>query len=221
MMTIFETWKAALTQPREETYARIAAQPEVSSSKAFLYVFIGSLLSAFFLFIGQLVFAGAHGRGMLDGWGNSSLGMIGVMLLCGIPVFAVVGVLSFGIFVGLTNWTARLFGGVGNFDQLAYTLAAVTVPAAIISGALNMFSGVPVLGFLVGTIGFGISIYILYLEVLAVKAVHGVSTGKALGAIFLPGLAIAFVVGCFVLAFLAVMGPAIANMFEQMMQQVY
>ena len=45
--SMFQTWINAVTKPNESTFAAIARSPQASTTNAFLWVFIGSLISSF------------------------------------------------------------------------------------------------------------------------------------------------------------------------------
>ena len=55
---------------------------------------------------------------------------------------------------------------------------------------------------------------------LAVKAVNGLDTGKAVGSVLLPGLVFFIFICCCVIIGLAVMGPAIGEVFESINQSL-
>ncbi len=54
-MSLIDTWIAAFTKPNEGTFARIVAQPGATTSKAFLWVFVASLITSFASAIAQTV----------------------------------------------------------------------------------------------------------------------------------------------------------------------
>ncbi|RME05781.1 MAG: hypothetical protein D6803_08190, partial [Anaerolineae bacterium] len=58
-----------------------------------------------------------------------------------------------------------------------------------------------------------LSLYVFYLNVLAVKGVHGLDTAKAAGAVVLPGLGLALIFCCCVVLAGALVGPALGNVF--------
>jgi len=228
-MSMVETWIAAVTKPNEGTFARIAAQPGASASKAFLWVFVASLLTSFASFIAQAVSAGGQMESLrqllppeiareLRVGATPSIG-IGT-IICGAPVAAVFAVLGFAIGVALIQWVAKLFGGTGSFDKLAYAFAAITVPVSVISAVLALVGIIPFVGILTGLISFGLSIYVIVLEVLAVKAVNRLDTGKAVGAVLLPGLVIFLVICCCVIVGVLAMGPMIGEVFDSINQSL-
>lgn len=228
-MSMVETWIAAVTKPNEGTYARIAAQPGASASKAFLWVFIASLLTSFASFIAQAVGSGGQMESLrqflppeiareLPVGAAPSFG-IGTVI-CGAPVAAVFAVLGFAIGVALIQWVAKLFGGTGSFDKLAYAFSAITVPYSVVAAVLALVGIIPIIGILTGLISFGLSIYVIVLEVLAVKAVNRLDTGKAVGAVLLPGLAILLVICCCVIVVVLALGPAISEVFDSINQSL-
>jgi len=217
-MTIIEVWKSALTEAREETYARIAALPEATIGRAMLYIFLGSLVSGF---LNVLASSGAFASmGGGNAFGSDMFGIAAAMLVCGVPLIGVMGAFVFFVFAGLTNWVAGLFGGVGNFNQLSFALAAIIVPGMLAGGVLSLFAMIPFLGFVFSLASLGLGLYLLYLEVLAIKGVHGLSTGQAVGALLLPGLGLGILFACFMLLVMVVVGPAVCNMFEELMMQL-
>ncbi len=218
-MTIIQLWQSALTEAREATYVRIAALPEATAGRALVYIFLGSLVA------GAVNMVSSFGT-FVSMWGGNNLGsdMLGIgaaMLACGVPLLGVIGAIGFYIFTGLTNWAASLFGGVGNMNQLSYALAAIIVPGMLAGSVLSLLAMIPFLGFVFSLASLALGLYVIYLEVLAVKAVHGLSTGKALGALFLPGLGLGLLFACFMGLLMVVVGPAVGNMFEQAVQGMY
>jgi len=57
--------------------------------------------------------------------------------------------------------------------------------------------------------------------VMAVKGVNQFDWGKAVGAVFLPGLVIFFIVCCCIVAVSSLLGPAISDVFNQINQGLY
>jgi hypothetical protein len=228
-MSLVETWIAAVTKPNEGTYAQIAAQPGATAGKAFLWVFLASLLTSFASLIVQAVGFG----GQMDMFRQflppeiarelpvgaaPSLG-IGTVI-CGTPVGAVFTVIGFAIAVALIQWVAKLFGGTGSFDKLAYAFSAITVPYSVVAAVLALLGIIPFVGILTGLISFALGIYVLVLEVLAVKAVNGLDTGKAVGAVILPILAIFLVICCCAIIFGVALGSVIGNVFDSINQSL-
>jgi hypothetical protein len=230
-MSAFDTWKAAVTKPSVATFVKIAGQSGATTQKALLWVALASLVTAFFSALGQSVGAG-QGMQMLRemlpadvanslpaGGGGAAVGF--GALICGAPLGAIMGVLFFAIGVALILWVAKLFGGSGEFEKLAYTFAAIMVPIAAVNAGLTLFGMIPFIGVLFGLVSFGVSIYSLVLHVYAVQAVTGLDTGKAAASVILPWLVIFIFLCCCLALFLVVFGAAFGDVFSQINQGLY
>ena len=230
-MTAIQTWIAAVTKPNANTFAEIAAQPGATTGKALLWVALASLVTAFFGALSQTVSAGSSmemlrdylppdvASAMPSGAGGAVMS-IGA-LICGAPLGAIFGIIFFAIDVALILWVAKLFGGGGEFEKLAYTFAAIMVPIAAVNAALLLFRMIPFIGILFGLISFGVSIYSLVLHVFAVQAVTGLDTGKSAASVLMPGLVVFLFVCCCVVIVGVLFGPAIGEAFNQMGQGFY
>ena len=135
----FTTWMQAITKPNEQTFAEIGSSRNAKTSTAFLWVFIGSLVNSFILYLAQ----GALITSMLSDFSDGSMfgsgaGFSLISAICGAPIAAVISVIVFAIFTGVTQWVAKMFGGTGTFEKLAYTFAAITVPFSLISAILGL-----------------------------------------------------------------------------------
>jgi hypothetical protein len=135
------------------------------------------------------------------------MGAILVSLICVAPVLAALSTLMFALVVAIVQWLARMFGGTGTYDQLAYAMAAIAAPVAIISGILSLLSAIPYAGVCFGLLGFLAGIYVLVLQIMAVKGVNRIGWGGALGAYFIPVLALGFICACLVGGSLAALIP--------------
>ena len=104
--------------------------------------------------------------------------------------------LSFYLTVGMQYLGGRLFGGSGTFKTQAYLMALVQVPMTIISGVISLLALVPVIKFIAGLAGFGLSIYTIILIVRLVKVTHKLETGRAVAAVFVPPIVLSLIGGC-------------------------
>ena len=228
-MSLVETWIAAVTKPNESTFSQIVAQPGATAGKAFLWVFLASILTSFSSLIVQAVGFG----GQMDMFREflppelarelpvGAAPSVGIgTAICGAPVGAIVAVLGFAIWVALVQWIAKLFGGTGSFDKLAYAFSAITVPYSIVAAVLSLLGLIPFIGILFGLISFALSIYVIVLEVLAVKAVNRLDTGKAVGAVLLPVVVFFFFICCCALIVGVVMGTAVGGVFDSINQSL-
>ncbi len=221
--SFFQIWIDALTKPNEATFAELAASPNAKSSTAYLWVFVGFLIEFFLSF---LVPQRALGS-MLSQYGISTGQQVGgglvgtvVSLICGAPILALIGTLFFAIGVALVQWIAKMFGGRGTNAQLAYAWAAFAAPFSIVAGVFSLLAAIPFVGLCFNILLFILSIYVIVLEVIAVKGVNQFGWGGALGAVFIPGLVIGFLCACIVIVSLMALGPVIGNVFSTINQSL-
>ena len=221
------TWMTAVTKPNEQTFATMAQHPDAqTNSRAFTWVFIAGTVSGLITGVLQAIlqlagfapqtpgmsdlFGGDAGRGVAFSFG---------VAICSAPIAGAIATLFFAIFVGITQWVAKLFKGTGAFSQLAYTMAAISVPLSLVSSVLTPFSVIPYVAICTGLVSTLLGLYALFLEVTAVKAVNRFGWGQAIGSVLLP----AFVLACCifgVIAILASMGLAIGETFNSINQSL-
>ncbi len=138
-----------------------------------------------------------------------SLGTIFFIILIGTVIMSPI---SFYLSVGLQFLGARIFGGSGDFKSHAYLMALILVPTTILGGLVSLFALIPVIGFIAGLAGFGLSIYTIILTVRLVKVAHNLPTGKAVAGIIVPPIALSAIGGCVLMA----VGSSLINMISQM-----
>lgn len=211
-------WRDAITRPSDTTFARIAQMPNAKSTTAFLWVFLGSLVGSLLALPAQGAMMSQMMRGMgLEEQGFPTAGGGIMTVICGAPIGAVVSVVLFAIGVGIVQLLARMFGGRGTFDQLAYAMAAIVTPFYLVSGVLSLLSAIPFAGFCFGLLGFAVGIYVLVLEVMAVKGVNQFGWGQAIGSFLLPVLAFACCISVVVGALLSAVSPELMDIFNSIM----
>ena len=215
----FATWIKAATKPNEQTFASIGSSPNAKMTTAFLWVFLGSLLN---FFVASLVQGAVMGSMMqqfgLDAPVSRGLGAGFVGLICGAPVAAIISVIFFAMFTGIVQWVAKMFGGTGTFEKLAYVFAAITVPFTLFSSVLTLLSAIPFVGMCFGILSIAVGIYVVVLEVMAVKGVNGFGWGQAAGSFFLPGIVLFCCIAVVVAGLMSVLAPAIRDTFNQLNQ---
>ena len=214
-------WRDAITRPSEQTFARIGQSPNAKSTTAFLWIFLGSLVSSLLALPAQ----GALMRQMMQGAGLEdqvvpSLGNSLMTVICGAPIGAVIAVVLFAIVVGVVQLLAKMFGGQGTFDQLSYAIAAIVTPFYLVSGLLSLLSAIPFAGFCFGLLGFAAALYVLVLEVMAVKGVNRFGWGQALASMLLPVVAIACCISVAVAGMFSLLGPQLQEIFNSIMTPV-
>ena len=217
----FSVWRDALTKPSDQTFARIAHSPNAKLTTALLWVFLGSLVNALF----ATLVPNAMFRQMMqnpDFGGNGFPAMGGGLfaVICGAPIGAVISVVGFVIFVGIVQLIAKLFGGRGTFDQLAYATAAIVAPISLISSVFTLLAAIPFVVYCAWLVSLIAVVYVIALEVMAVKGVNQFSWGAALGSYFLPFLVLFCCATIGVIGILRAAGPGINEIFNSIQQSL-
>jgi len=221
-------WIKAITKPSEQTFVDITDGPEATSKTAFLWVFLAGTLAGIIsaLLTALLQAAGFSTAQMLEGLeqftgplpvadtGSTVSGLL-FGLVCS-PVAGAVATAFFAVGVGIIQWIAKLFGGTGSFDKLAYGFAAVSVPATLVGSILSPLSVIPTLGICTGLLSFLIGIYVLFLEITAVKAVNRFGWGAAVGSVLIPIAVLVGICVCAITLGVAALVPALTDAFQQL-----
>ena len=210
---VMQTWMKALTKPSEQTFAEIAASPNAKATTAYVWVFIASLVQFFLTTLVQNRMMGTYMEqfGLGSALGERGIGSILIAAICGAPIGAAVSTLFFAIGVFIVQWIAKMFGGRGTSDQLAYSMAAITAPYSIVAGLLTLLAAIPYAGYCFSGILAIAGIYVLVLNVMAVKGVNQISWGAAIGSLLIPGLVIGLLCACLVGVTVATILPAIRD----------
>lgn len=218
-------WIKAVSQPNENTFAEITERPGLSSTTAFLWVFLATTVSAI---LGGLLTTIMQALGFttptyiegLEEYIGSmpvdTTSLVGSLVgtLCFSPVIGVISVVFFAIGIAIIQWIAKLFGGSGSFDKLAYAFAAISVPISLVTTLLSPFSVIPWLGVCTSLISVGVGIYALVLQVIAVKGVNRFGWGAAIGTILVPWLVFVLFCACIVAIGVALLGTAAGDIFK-------
>ena len=210
----YQVWINALTKPNEQTFADIANSPNANARTAYIWIFVASLVQFFFTALVQ----GAMMQSLLDqaGGSGSQLGGNGIVarlvgVVCGAPIGALIVTLFFALGMYIVQWIAKMFGGTGTSDQLAYAMASIAAPYSIVAGLFTLLGAIPLVGLCFSVILAIAGLYILVLEVMAVKGVNKFGWGQAIGSLFIPGLVIAVFCGCLAFGLSALLVPLIRN----------
>jgi hypothetical protein len=140
--------------------------------------------------------------------------------ICGAPVGAIIQVVLFAIVIGIVQLLARMFGGRGTFDQLSYAIAAIVAPFYLISSALTLLSAIPFVGLCFAGVGLLAALYVLVLEVMAVKGVNQFGWGQAIASMLLPVVAIACCFAVVLFGIFQALGPQLNDIFNTIMTPV-
>ena len=212
-------WRDALTKPSDQTFARIAQSPNAKLTTALLWVFLGSLVNLLFASLVQ----GVLFRQMMqnsDFGGNGFPRMAGGSLLAAVCAGPIISVIGFVIFVGIVQLLAKMFGGRGTFEQLAYSTAAIVAPFSLINSVFTLLAAIPFVGLCFGLVSLIGVLYVIVLEVMAVKGVNQFGWGQALGSYFLPFLVVFCCLSLGVIGILRAAGPGINEIFNSIQQSL-
>ena len=220
----FPVWIRVFTQPGEKTFLEITAHPEAKAKSAYIWVFIvgtlAGLISSLSQFAATLIGLRqvAPEIGQMPGF-SGMLGAAGLVgALCSAPLTGLFSVMGFALGVAIIHATARFFGGQGSFDRLAYAFGAIVAPFSLLSGLAAPFNLIPYVALCTLPVLLLVSLYVLYLEVVAIKAVHQCGWGEAMAILFLPTILIALLCGVLAVGLLSVAGPSINEFFQQYQQ---
>jgi len=212
----FSVWVEAVTKPSEQTYAAMVERPEATANTAYLWAFIVGTISWLIQSLLGVILSLVGFASSISSFGQFGGGGIGVSLaiaICGAPVVGGLSVLGLIIGAGILQWIAKMFGGTGSYTKLVYVLAAISVPASLLSSILSPFSGIPFLGLCTGLVSLILAVYVLVLEVMAVKGVNNFGWGQALGTVLIPVVVFA----CCIfgpIAAMIVLGPKVGDTFS-------
>jgi hypothetical protein len=141
-------------------------------------------------------------------------GLIGA--ICGAPITGLFSVIGFAVSVAIIHWAARFFGSQeGSFDKLAYGIGAIVVPFSLITALMVPVSAIPYAAFCTLPVILIGGIYVIYLELAAIKAVYRTGWLEAAGAFFLPTILIIFLCACAVMGLMRLAGPVITDTLQQ------
>jgi hypothetical protein len=176
MLTWFEVWRLVITEPKEESFETVLDDPQASANRAYTWIFITGLIGGVLNVGAQSIWGSIFGN-MFNTNNNNNFNFTPICGVLCVPVWAALAVVFLIITVGIQHLVARAVGGKGIFDDLIYAYAAFAAPVTLIGSGLGL---VPLLG----CFSIFLGIYALALNVIAVKAVHRLDTGRAIFAVF-------------------------------------
>lgn len=203
-----EIWILALSQPKEATYKAFADDPDLTVGRAALWIAVTSLVGygvAFSLQVGQLTSVMQKASQQTDLGEFAGFGAL--ILLCLLPVVAGMAVLGQAIYVAIVQFVAGALGGQGTFGGLFGATAAYAAPVALVTTLLSV---IPLVG---ACLSLPISLYAMYLGVLAIKSVNQFGWGRAIGSLFVPLIVFLLVT---LIIFFGLLFPVMQDMIQEM-----
>jgi hypothetical protein len=186
-MKWYAVWREVFLHPSANTFERILADPAASPGRAYAWVVITSALTAI---LGQIFNPDPTNRRLL---------------ICAIlsPLFSL-GYLE--IDAQILHWVAKHYHGQGSYNRMVYVLGAIMAPFSIINFGLNM--ALSSLTHISSLFMFLFAVWMISIQVEAIKAAERITTGQACWTLILPGLVL-IVVAVFVMIALAFLGSAL------------
>lgn len=186
-MKWYEVWRKVFLHPSANTFDRILADPTATPRRAYAWV---AIISALISIFGQIFSPDA-----------SILRLIFYMIF--VPILSLFG-LAFNALI--LHWVAKRYHGQGSYNRMVYVLSAIIAPFSIIDLSLNtVLSSLEPLYWLVS---FILAIFMIYLQVQAIKAAERITTSEAFWTSMLPGLVLVALI-FFVAIVLALLAPAL------------
>ena len=145
---------------------------------------------------------------------GAAAGISAVTLICCLPVAGVLAVVGLMIGAAITQLVARLLGGLGTYSQLVYAYGAYSAPLSIVSGVVG---AIPIVNL---CLGVPLLIYGIVLNVISVNAVNKFGWGKSIVAALIIPIVFLLVVPCAVIVVLTLLGPAIGDVFSQIVNEL-
>jgi hypothetical protein len=149
-------WTQALLRPTPAGYADLFDEPNDERRTPLAWLVTGGMVAAAVNMINY----------------QAPVEVVALTLICALALFPMVTIVVTVMTARSALWFSRQFGGGGSLDQMLYALAAITAPMSILSAAAYLVpSG--------NLLAYALSLYWVYLTVLAVKVVTGLRWGQA------------------------------------------
>lgn len=185
-----EVWLRALTKPSTDTFEGILRDPHATGRRANTWIFIGTLVGQAASLLMSMVINLSPRLSALKEFGPSSQTKPEI-LACVLFISPFIAVFGLWFWTHITQWFARMFDGKGEYFDLVYVRAAYLAPISIITTPLNV---IPIVGYL----NLLISLYVLILEVIAVKTVNRFGWGAAIASVIFPGVVLGIILACII-----------------------
>jgi hypothetical protein len=195
-----------VTQMTEEFFAEEA--PRASGSNVLIGILIFAVASTILSMISTAVWGGAQMAFLPPEYRETAAATLGGNVVGTLCCGFIGTIAGFYISNGLAYLGARVLGGTGDFGTQTYLQSLFAVPLGIVAAAVNL---VPCVGAIAA---LALAVYGLVLNVRAVKVVHNLTTGKAAAAVLVPALLLGLLVACGVIVLLAILGPVINEVFQ-------
>ncbi len=190
----YDVWMTVLASMDIESYENVLNDPEAGAGRAFEWVAYAGIISGLIFPLTLMnnpqfkeLMNMPEFNGMFGNMGTTAL-MVALALVMALftPILSVI---QLAISAGIQNFLAVLFGGNGYFGRTAYALAAYLAPMTIL---IAVFGIIPLVGQCLTSV---VGIYIIILNIRALRAAHSISIWQAIGVMLTPSV-ILFIFAC-------------------------
>jgi hypothetical protein len=183
-----EVWFRALIKPSIATYEGLLRDPHATSGRAYTWLILGTLVGLVARLLIALIINQSPQLSALQKLGPSAQ-LKPEVLACSLLLSPLVVAFSLWFSSHIVQMFARMLDGTGTHSQLVYLRAAYLAPVGLIT---NPLSAIPIVGYL----GLLVSLYVVILEVIAVKTVNRFGWGSAIASVILPGVVLVILIVC-------------------------
>jgi hypothetical protein len=196
----YEIWWDVWIHPGITPFQTMLNEPNHEMRRGFIWVAVTSFIITLISYLFSALIMRNLMADAFRGTAIQNFSSYTLSLICGVilsPIFAIIGIC---ISAGIYHWVAKLFRGKGNWNDLVYCLSAVTAPGSLVGGVIGIFSLLffnnPVIIFLPVFATFLFAIYVIVLNVNAIRATEDIGTWEAIGTLFIPTIIIVVIVSC-------------------------
>ncbi len=197
----YEIWWSIWRHPGEEPFKSLLNERNHSLTRGLLWYGIASLVIAIYLivsFIQNYPTMVMQLGGTLNP--QSIVTIIVVFSICWFIFIPVIGVASVLVVTGIYHWLAKLFKGSGKWEDLLICVSAVQSPSIVLSGIITLIStillhrsGLSTIPLLISAV---VGLYVLVLEIHALKTAEHIGTGGAAATVLIPAIILSLPLLC-------------------------
>ncbi len=199
----FKNWLNAIIYPKS-TFGSLIEKEKASLVEAVKNVAVsglimGVIVGIIYAFLGIAMIGANGGSSTTGAIGGSILLFFALLMVVILPVIYILDlfICSAAYFV-----IAKILGGKGDFKTQTYFISLILAPLLI----LSLFGIIPLIGFIFLIL---ISVYSIYLMIIAIRETHEFSTLRAAITYFIPGFLILLLIVPIVLWQLGIFGGSV------------
>ena len=208
-----EAWIRALLRPSVANFKLIAHDRRASTNRAYSWVFISGTIAYLITYLLELLSGNLFDSNVMSVGEADAVNVLSVvLLLCCAPIAGVGAVIGLAIQTALFQLFAQMLGGTGSYASLFYAFAAYYAPLSLV---MSVFYTVPIINFVLLILA---GLYSFVLSIIAINAVNQFGYGKAIASVVVIPVMITGLVACGVILILSIWGPAIGDVFSDIIK---